>query len=65
MAYRKPLVEGLDWMPFNLKRLRATLRERNVGQVTVKKRGSALSPEELIAKLKLKGDNSRVLALTR
>lgn len=55
----------LDWMPFNLKRLRAYLRERSVGEVTVKKRGSALSPEELIAKLKLKGDQSRVLALTR
>ncbi len=37
-----------DWMPFQLKRLRATLRERNVGRVTVKKRGSPLVPEELI-----------------
>jgi hypothetical protein len=55
----------LDWMPFNLKKLRAYLRERNVGQVTVKKRGSAITPEELIPQLKLKGGESRVLVLTR
>jgi hypothetical protein len=55
----------LDWMPFNLKKLRAYLRERNVGTVTVKKRGSALTPEGLTADLKLKGDASRTLVLTR
>jgi THUMP domain-containing protein len=55
----------LDWMPFHLKRLRAYLRERGVGHVTVKKRGAAITPEELIAGLKLKGDESRTLVLTR
>ncbi len=55
----------LDWMPFNLKKLRAYLRERNVGTVTVKKRGSPLTPEELTRKLKLKGSESRTLVLTR
>jgi len=55
----------LDWMPFNLKKLRAYLRERNVGIVTVKKRGSALTPEGLTADLKLKGGESRTLVLTR
>ncbi|MGQ9887455.1 MAG: class I SAM-dependent methyltransferase [Aggregatilineales bacterium] len=55
----------LDWMPFNLKRLRAYLRERNVGTVTVKKRGAAISPEELIARLRLSGAETRTLALTR
>ncbi len=55
----------LDWMPFHLKRLRAYLRERNVGHVTVKKRGSPLTPEGLTAKLKLKGAESRTLVLTR
>lgn len=55
-----------DWMPFNLKKLRAYLRERGVGGVTVKKRGSPLTPEELIAKLKLKdGDERRTVVLTR
>jgi SAM-dependent methyltransferase len=54
-----------DWMPFNLKQLRAYLRERHVGTITVKKRGMAVTPEELMAKLKLKGDDSRTLVLTR
>jgi len=55
----------IDWMPFHLKRLRAYLREQNVGHVTVKKRGAPITPEELIAGLKLKGAESRTLALTR
>ncbi len=57
----------LDWMPFNLKKLRRYLLERGVSQVTVKKRGFPMSPEELIAKLRLKkqGGESRVLVLTR
>ncbi len=54
-----------DWMPFNLKKLRAYLRERNVGTVTVKKRGTAVTPEELIAKLKLNGNGSRTIVLSR
>lgn len=55
----------LDWMPFNLKKLRAYLRGQGVGTVTVKKRGSAITPEALTAGLKLKGDASRTLVLTR
>ncbi len=55
----------LDWMPFNLKKLKRYLQAQNVGTVTVKKRGSPLTPEELIRKLKLKGDVSRTLVLTR
>lgn len=53
-----------DWLPFNLKRLRAYLHERRVGSVVVKKRGSPLEPQELIRKLRLKGDQSRTLFLT-
>jgi len=53
-----------DWFPFSLKRLRSTLRDRRVGQVTVKKRGSPLQPEALIRDLKLKGDQQRVVFLT-
>lgn len=57
----------LDWMPFNLKKLRAYLREHHVGQVTVKKRGTAVTPEELIGKLNLNrnGNGSRTIVLTR
>lgn len=56
--------EVQDWFPFGLKRLRAYLRHRNVGRVTVKKRGSPLQPEALIRDLRLKGDEERVLFLT-
>ncbi len=55
----------LDWLPFNLKKLRAYLNAREVGSVTVKKRGTAVTPEALIAQLKLKGRESRTLVLTR
>jgi hypothetical protein len=54
-----------DWFPFNLKRLRAFLRQRNIGQVMVKKRGSPISPEQLIHDLRLKGDLERVVFLTQ
>ncbi|WP_326797861.1 class I SAM-dependent methyltransferase [Streptomyces sp. NBC_01808] len=47
--------EITDTLPFNVKKLRALLRERGVGSVTVKKRGSAVEPEELRRKLKLTG----------
>lgn len=54
-----------DWMPFQLKRLRAYLRERGIGRVTVKKRGVALTPEGLTADLRLKGAESCTLVMTR
>ncbi len=53
-----------DWMPFNLKRLRAYLRAHGVGRVSVKKRGSPLQPQALIHALRLSGDEERVLFLT-
>jgi SAM-dependent methyltransferase len=57
--------EILDWLPFNLKKLRAALRARGVGPLTVKKRGSAITPETLIRKLKLNGDERCTVVLTR
>ena len=56
----------LDWLPFQLKRLRSHLRARGIGRVTVKKRGFAMAPDELIARLRLdgKGDGC-VLVMTR
>jgi len=56
----------LDWLPFHLKKLRAYLRQHDVGSVTIKKRGFPMTPEALNARLKLKhGTQSRTLALTR
>jgi hypothetical protein len=54
-----------NWLPFGVKRLRAYLRERNVGQVVIKKRGSPLQPEELIRMLRLSGPEHRVIFLTQ
>jgi len=53
----------LAWMPFQLKRLRAALRERGIGRVTVKKRGSPLSPEEAIRLLKLDGGGEEAIVV--
>ncbi|MCY3916404.1 MAG: methyltransferase domain-containing protein [Chloroflexi bacterium] len=56
----------LDWMPFQLKRLRRYLAERGVNKVTVKKRGFPMPPEQLKRQLRLKkGSESRVLVMTR
>lgn len=53
------------WMPFQLKRLRAALREHRIGALTIKKRGSPLIPQDLLRALKLSGDQQRVLFLTQ
>ncbi len=53
-----------DWMPFNVKTLREYFRNRRVGKITVKKRGSPIEPAELKQLLKLKGENERLIFLT-
>ncbi|WFE51822.1 methyltransferase domain-containing protein [Micromonospora sp. WMMD1155] len=58
-------LEITDVLPFSLKRLRALLRERGVGRVEILKRGSALTPEQLRRDLRLTGDASASLVLTR
>ncbi|MET9426883.1 methyltransferase domain-containing protein [Streptomyces sp. NPDC003036] len=57
--------EITDRLPFNVKKLKSLLREREVGNLTVKKRGSAVEPEELRRKLKPKGPNAATVFLTR
>ncbi|MEU5125508.1 methyltransferase domain-containing protein [Streptomyces mobaraensis] len=57
--------EITDVLPFNLKKLKALVRERGIGVAVIKKRGSAVEPEELRKKLKLEGVNSCVIVLTR
>ncbi|MFF3751173.1 SAM-dependent methyltransferase [Streptomyces sp. NPDC002018] len=57
--------EITDELPFGLKKLKALLREREVGVLTVKKRGSAVEPEELRRRLKLKGPHASTVFLTR
>ncbi|MGW7525355.1 class I SAM-dependent methyltransferase [Streptomyces sp. NPDC054783] len=57
--------EITDRLPFNVKKLKALLREREVGTLTVKKRGSAVEPEELRRKVKPQGPNAATVFLTR
>lgn len=67
---RSPLVTSyrvLDVQRFNLKTLRSSLHARNVGSVTIKKRGFAMMPEELRSALRLrkKDTGQATLVLTR
>ena len=57
--------EVVEVLPFHLKRLRALLRARGVGRLTVKKRGTAVAPEELRTRLRLSGDEEATVVLTR
>lgn len=63
-----PIATGyrvLDTFPFGLKRLKAYLRERNVGRLTIKKRGTAVVPEHLRKQLVLTGTEEATIVLTR
>jgi hypothetical protein len=63
-----PIATGyrvLDTMPFGLKRLKSYLRDRNVGRVTIKKRGTAVVPEQLRKQLVLTGTEEATIVLTR
>ncbi|HSA49273.1 MAG TPA: class I SAM-dependent methyltransferase, partial [Yinghuangia sp.] len=57
--------ELTDVMPFNLKKLKAVVRERGIGTLTVKKRGSAVAPEEVRKRVKPSGPASATVFLTR
>lgn len=64
---QEPALDGfeiLDQLPFDVRRLRGWLRERNVGRVEIKKRGIDTEPEALRKSLKLSGDQSVVILLT-
>jgi SAM-dependent methyltransferase len=52
-------------LPWNLKRLRQLLRQRGVGAVEVRKRGSAVDVADLTGRLRLRGDARAVVVLTR
>jgi hypothetical protein len=54
-----------DVFPFQLKTLRTWLRDRGVGRLTIKKRGTAVDPDQLRRQLKLTGDVEQTIVLTR
>ncbi|WP_229073907.1 methyltransferase domain-containing protein [Actinoplanes sp. DH11] len=58
-------LEVTDVLPFSLKRLRALLRDRGIGRLEIRKRGSALVPDQLRKELRLSGPHGAGLVLTR
>ncbi|HET9656594.1 MAG TPA: SAM-dependent methyltransferase [Kineosporiaceae bacterium] len=54
-----------DSFDFQLKRLRTWLHDRGIGRVTIKKRGTAVEPEQLHRQLRLSGTGEATLVLTR
>jgi SAM-dependent methyltransferase len=58
-------LEITDVLPFSLKRLRALLRDRGVGRLEIRKRGSALDPAQLHRDLRLSGPHEASMVLTR
>lgn len=65
---RSPLATAYavdDVFGFQLKRLRTWLRDRNVGRLTIKKRGTAVEPEQLRRQLRLTGEAEATIVLTR
>jgi len=67
-SFRTPFARSYvinEEVPFREKQLRAALRVRGIGRLTIKKRGIAITPEELRKRLELKGDNEATLVLTR
>lgn len=54
-----------DELPYRTKALRAALRERGIGRLTIKKRGVAVVPETLRRELAPKGDNEGTIVMTR
>ena len=57
--------EVLEVLPYREKSLKAALRERSIGALTIKKRGVDVVPEHLRKRLQLSGDNEATLVLTR
>lgn len=57
--------EVQDVLQYSVKPLRAYLKARNIGRVTIKKRGIGVTPEQLRPQLNLKGDQECTIILTR
>jgi hypothetical protein len=63
-----PWVKGyevIDDLVFDRKKLKAYVRENNIGILEIKKRGSDISPEELRKQLAPKGEGAATLIVTR
>ncbi len=57
--------EVLEALPYREKHLKAALRERKVGRLTIKKRGVDVEPDQLRKRLALQGEVEATVVLTR
>lgn len=67
-SFRTPFARSyrvLEEVPYREKPLKAALRARSVGSLTIKKRGVEIVPEHLRKRLDLRGDNTATLIMTR
>ena len=67
-AIKSPWLKGyrvIDNLTFDRKKLKAYLRERNIGTLEIKKRGSDVVPEQLRKEMALKGEGAATLIVTR
>lgn len=67
-SFRTPFARGyqvLEELPYRERALRAALRERGIGRLTIKKRGVSVEPEQLRRRLALAGPNEATIVLTR
>jgi SAM-dependent methyltransferase len=67
-AFRTPFArsyEVLEELPFKEKHLKAALRARGVGRLTIKKRGVDIVPDDLRKRLSLHGEQDATIVMTR
>jgi SAM-dependent methyltransferase len=67
-SFRTPFARGyrvIDHLPYREKQLKAALRQRGIGRLTIKKRGVAVVPDQLRKRLDLHGEEEATLVLTR
>lgn len=67
-AFHTPFARSyrvLEELPHREKPLRAALRERGIGRLTIKKRGVSVVPDELRKRLALTGDAEATIVLSR
>jgi len=57
--------EVLEELPFKEKQLKAALRARGIGRLTIKKRGVNVTPDDLRKRLSLHGEQDATIVLTR
>ena len=66
--FRSPFAssyEVLETLPYREKQLKAALKKRGIGRLTIKKRGVDIAPEQLRKRLDLAGENEGTIILTR